>query len=263
MISVSIVTYDSHLTVLQETVSTLAGSIRKSGNQGQLYIIDNGNDFPAGLPDSITNCDLNIEHIKAPRNVGYGRGHNIAIAKTNAQYHLVLNPDVVISPQALPEALNFLQANPECGLIAPAAYAPDGAKLYLCKSYPTLLDLALRGSDSTALRKLFSSRLARYEMHDIIEGDNIYMNSPIISGCFMLFRTDVLKALDGFDPRFFLYFEDFDISLRAARITRIAYVPSVRIVHYGGHAARKGIRHIMSFIWSATQFFNKHGWKLY
>lgn len=43
---------------------------------------------------------------------------------------------------------------------------------------------------------------------------------PIVSGCFMPFRTDVLKSLGGFDPRCFLYFKDYDLSLRTGSVTR-------------------------------------------
>ena len=65
----------------------------------------------------------------------------------------------------------------------------------------------------------------------------------------------------GFDPSFFLYFEDYDWSMRLARVTTTAYVPSVRIVHYGGEAARKGWRHVESFVRSGVRFYRKHGWK--
>ncbi len=60
----------------------------------------------------------------------------------------------------------------------------------------------------------------------------------------MLFRTEVLKKLGGFDPRYFLYFEDYDLSLRTHEVARVAYVPSVRVLHHGGDAARKGWTHI-------------------
>ena len=71
----------------------------------------------------------------------------------------------------------------------------------------------------------------------------------------------VLREAGGFDPRFFLYFEDYDLSLRVARKTRIAYVPAVKVVHHGGHAARKGLRHIGLFVRGAATFFRLHGWK--
>jgi hypothetical protein len=49
--------------------------------------------------------------------------------------------------------------------------------------------------------------------------------------------------------------------VRAGRLGELAWVPSVRIVHYGGEAARKGWRHVWLFGRSAVTFFNRHGWK--
>jgi len=85
---------------------------------------------------------------------------------------------------------------------------------------------------------------------------------PIASGCFMFVRLNVLRAVGGFSPKFFLYFEDFDLSLRLGKQAALTYVPAVRITHAGGGAARKGSRHVMLFLRSAMTFFRTHGWKL-
>jgi GT2 family glycosyltransferase len=77
----------------------------------------------------------------------------------------------------------------------------------------------------------------------------------------MFVRRKAIDATGGFDPRFFLYFEDFDWSVRLNRVVRTAYVPSVQVIHHGGGAARKGLRHIGYFLRSGARFFNKHGWK--
>jgi GT2 family glycosyltransferase len=58
-----------------------------------------------------------------------------------------------------------------------------------------------------------------------------------------------------------LYFEDYDLSLRTHAVARIAYVPSVRIVHHGGGASRKGVKHIGMFAQSAFKFYRRFGWK--
>jgi GT2 family glycosyltransferase len=78
----------------------------------------------------------------------------------------------------------------------------------------------------------------------------------------MLARTALFVKLGGFDPRFFMYFEDYDLSLRMGREAAVAYVPQARIVHHGGEAARKGWRHVAWFVTSAGRFFARHGWKL-
>jgi len=84
---------------------------------------------------------------------------------------------------------------------------------------------------------------------------------PLISGCFILCRASALTKVSGFDSSYFLYFEDFDLSLRLRTIGELAFLPSVKITHEGGFAARKGIYHILIFARSAFRFFNKFGWK--
>jgi hypothetical protein len=161
---------------------------------------------------------------------------------------------------ALRAGLEFLATHPDSGLVAPTAFDQKGQRQYLCKRYPTVLDFALRGFAPVKLRQHFKTRLDRYEWRDL---DNaiVQWDPPITSGCFMLSRRVVLQQIGGFDPDYFLYFEDFDLSLRLATVTRLVYVPTVQIVHLGGHAARKGIRHIYWFIRAAALFFHRHGWR--
>ncbi len=121
----------------------------------------------------------------------------------------------------------------------------------------------MRGFLPQRLRAPFAALLADYEMRDVIDGEHVRLDPPIVSGCFMLFRTSVLRRLGGFDPRYFLYFEDYDLSLRTHEVARIAYVPAVRTTHYGGHAARKGWLHVKLFGASAVRFFNRFGWRLW
>jgi GT2 family glycosyltransferase len=154
-----------------------------------------------------------------------------------------------------------MDKHPECGLLVPFVSWQDGSQQYLCKRLPTVFDLFLRGFTPIYVQSWFQDRLYHYEMRDVI-GTTTYWDPPMVSGCCMLFRNDVLLRLSGFDPRYFLYYEDSDISLRTSKISRIAYFPEMKIIHHGGHAARKGWRHIFMFARSATTFFNKHGWRL-
>ena len=85
----------------------------------------------------------------------------------------------------------------------------------------------------------------------------------LIGGCFIFLRTSLFRQLDGFDQRFFMYFEDFDLSIRAKEYGSIAYVPTVKITHSGGDVGRKNYRHHLYFIRSAIRFFNKHGWRFW
>ncbi|MDE2584240.1 MAG: glycosyltransferase family 2 protein [Betaproteobacteria bacterium] len=261
-LTVSLVTFRPDRDELTETLHSLRRACsRLIGWQMQLYLVDN-TPLPAATPWLI---DLADEHgailLAGHGNVGFGHGHNLVLDQVG-NYHLILNPDVGMAEDSLVAGLGFMVGHPECGLLTPAAFWADGSRQYLCKREPSLFDLLLRGFAPAPVKHLFARRLARYEMQDCI-AEAVVWDPPIVSGCFMLFRGDVLRALGGFDPRYFLYFEDFDLSLRAGKVSRIAYVPAVRIVHHGGNAARKGWAHIRMFGRSAVTFFGTHGWRLW
>jgi GT2 family glycosyltransferase len=265
--SVSVVVFRPDMALLHRTLSSLAHAYAqllsiRAGSRLELFVVDNG-----GLPDisatiaALTQQGIGCEIVSGHGNVGYGRGHNLAIERAASRYHLVLNPDIDVEPNALVNALAFFEHHPQAGLISPRIDDGEGHLQYLCRRYPTLLDLFVRGFLPANVRRLFANRLARYEMRDRINGHDVLWDPPIVSGCFMLFRTDVLKRLGGFDPRYFLYFEDYDLSLRTRELTRIAYAPMVRVLHHGGGAARKGSAHVRMFVSSAFKFYKRFGWK--
>jgi GT2 family glycosyltransferase len=172
-----------------------------------------------------------------------------------------MNPDVELDPGALAAAIGAMQSEAGIGLVAPDVCGTSGQRQYLCKRYPSVWVLFLRGFAPAALRRAFSGALERYEMRDVL-GSETYAPVPLASGCFMVVRTALFRRLGGFDPRFFMYFEDYDLSLRVGREAKVAFVPAARIVHHGGEAARKGPRHVSWFLRSAWRFFATHGWKL-
>ncbi len=263
LISTSIVVYKPRRDMLERTLETLASSLRalNLAANARLFLINNDQPGTIDWPPIPDGSRVERIVIEGHGNIGYGHGHNLAIEQTAACYHLVLNPDIELDPHALERAIAFLDAHPETGAITPFIRDDSGHQQFLCRRYPTVFDLFVRGFLPASIRKRFQKRLDHYELRDAIDDTNVFWDPPIISGCFMLFRTDVLKKLGGFDPRYFLYFEDYDLSLRTHDIARIAYVPSVRVLHHGGDAARKGFTHIKLFVTSAFRFFNRFGWK--
>lgn len=248
------------MALLERTLADLEAAyaalvLVKPGFTMEVCLVDNG-----GLPEEFRSGVCGYRVIRGQGNVGYGRGHNLAL-EARSTYHLVLNPDVDIQQDALVNAMAFLDAHREVGLLTPRIDDEHGELQYLCRRYPTVLDLFVRGFLPAGMQRFFGTRLARYEMRDAINEREPVWGPPIVSGCFMLFRTEVLVRLAGFDARYFLYFEDYDLSLRAGKLTCVAYVPDVRVRHYGGGAARKGRAHIKMFTSSAFKFFNRFGWK--
>ena len=268
-LDIAIVTHAPDLKLLVIVLERVAQAVAHARHKNlltevRLMLVDNG---PGpGWRESLqhlleaASLPVKIELLSGQGNVGYGVGHNLAFHRGRGDVHLILNPDVLLEKDALSEGLSFLAAHPEVGLVAPAAWDGEGRRQYLCKCYPTVLDLALRGFAPAWLRHQFQNRLDRYELREQASAAVLW-DPPVASGCFMLCRRAALEQVGGFHPNYFLYFEDFDLSLRLAAVTRLAYAPQVRIVHLGGHAARKGWRHISLFLRSAVRFFNQHGWR--
>ncbi|MCB1771416.1 MAG: glycosyltransferase family 2 protein [Candidatus Competibacteraceae bacterium] len=268
-LSIAIVTYAPNLSVLKETLARLQAALMHAWQHGflveaRLTLVDNGpgvdwRDRLQGLIDA-AELPATVALLSGHGNIGYGAGHNLALTRHGLDCHLILNPDVLMEEDTLSMGLSFLAAYPEAGLLAPAVWGSDGQRQYLCRAYPTVLDLVLRGFAPGWLKRRFRVHLERYELRDRI-GDAICWDPPLVSGCFMLARRDALLGIGGFDPAYFLYFEDYDLSLRLARHTRLVYVPAMKIMHLGGHAARKGWRHTGLFLRAARLFFNRHGWR--
>ncbi len=260
LLTVSIVTFKPNLAELKSTLESLVEALtRFDPALIGITLIDNSpEDTVSPLLKSVLQ-GWNFTFIHGQGNVGFGHGHNFALNGLG-QYHLILNPDIELAPDALVNAVQFLQENPSCGLLSPYATWPDGRRQYLCKRFPSVFDLLLRGFAPKIIRGLFSARLKHYEMYQETQNE-IFWNPPIISGCFMFFRGTTLSETGGFDPRYFLYFEDFDLSIRCAKLADIAYVPTIKIIHAGGHASRKGAWHIRQFAQSAARFYAIHGYK--
>ncbi|MDT8428134.1 MAG: glycosyltransferase [Pseudomonadales bacterium] len=280
-LSISLVVHHTDPAVLGRTLHSLVLAVEAARQSGvleavSLLVIQN-DDGPA--PDVSAAAELKPILAAGHGNPGYGAGHNRALRVSGSDFHLVLNPDVLLAADALLQGLQYLRDNPRVAALSPYAEDAQGQRQYLCKRYPAVLDFLLRGFAPVWLQRRFARRLAWYAMEDLDLNLNLdlgmhsaraHTGIPIISGCFMLFRTPVLRRLGGFDEDYFLYFEDFDLSLRVHALDTqdglandLAFVPAVRIVHLGGHSARKGWRHIAWFVRSGLRFYRRWGWRLW
>lgn len=269
-LTVSLVVYGFDEAVLSDTLTSLCRAIRVAQDDGVLSgvnisLVDNA-DHAGTLEPLLRRClqdagdAVQADVISGHGNIGFGQAHNLVIHRADSEYYLILNPDVIVDDKALSAGIRYLQDTPAVVAVSPAIVDGQGQPESGCKRYPSVFDFLLRGFAPGWLRRRFRQRLRHYEMRDL-PGDSIHDDIPIISGCFMLFRHDALRQLGGFDPRYFLYFEDFDLSIRARAIGRLSYLPQMRITHLGGNSAKKGLRHIIMFGRSAHRFFSGHGWR--
>ncbi len=273
-LQVSIVTWRPDLRLLERCFRKLVlaiGAAREDGTVKTvaLALVDNSEDRAVAQAviklgqTRFRDANVQMTYLHGHANIGYGAAHNLVLHGSGADYHLVLNPDIELAPDALSAGIRWLAGHPEVGAVAPEVLKPDGTRDYLCKRYPAAFDLLLRGFAPRFVRALFRGRLARYEMRDVIDPDprREIVDIPVMSGACLLVKRAAIDATGGFDPRFFLYFEDYDWSVRLAQVTRTAWLPFMHVVHHGGGAARKGWSHVLMFAKSGIRFFNKHGWR--
>ena len=204
--------------------------------------------------------DLRISLLKPATNRGYGAGHNLAMAMVGSQFHLILNPDVELAPDALKLAMDTLKERREVTLLAPQGFSPSGEPAFLSKAYPSVWVLGLRSLIPHGLKIQWGGALARYEMRDT-PSETTLRPIKLASGCCIWVRRAVFDEVGGFDESYFLYFEDYDLSLRLAPQGAVMEHRGIRIVHHGGGASRKGFHHIRWFVGSARRFFNQWGWR--
>lgn len=267
-LSVGIVVYQSDLAALKRCLLALCAALDcaerefSEGLKVSVYLLDNSQ--CAAYSQALTLLLPEVEqwlpagcqlcHRLLPHNHGYGAANNVLLHEVDTTYHLVLNPDVYLDPDALVVGLGYLGAHSTVALLSPKV---DDE--HVVKRYPDCLTLLLRYVNLPWLQRLFSQRLSRYAREDLT--GEAYLQGAVAGGCFMLMPTAAWKAVDGFDERFFLYFEDFDLSLRLAQQGQLAYVPAVHLRHDGGGVGRKGFKHHRYFVSSAIKFFNKYGWR--
>lgn len=266
-LAASIVLYRPQPDLLAVTLRSLAAAVGRAQadrvlGASRLILVDHSPQPQTGatLAGWRAACGegLPLSYVSNPANPGFGAGHNRAFAEAGreADVFLVANPDLEFAADSLAAGLRFLGTHPRSGLLAPALVKDDGSLAPACFRYPDVLTLALRMVGGG----LAARRSRRYECRDWDVTQPVF-DPPVVSGCCMLFRRDCFAALGGFDPDYFLYFEDFDLSWRVGRQGLSAYCPDMRVRHLGGGAARKGLHHIRLFLRSALRFFNTHGWR--
>lgn len=224
------------------------------GGDGTLYVVDNSEE------KLVSELFFNprVYYLRAGDNLGFGRGHNVAIASvgSSSDVHLLLNPDISFKAHVLSQILGFLEARPDVGAVMPRINYPDGSLQRLCKLLPSPLELILRRFIPWPRVRMKINK--RYELHDLSQNEPSCV--PTLSGCFLLVRTQLLQVLGGFDERFFMYMEDVDLVRRVGDLADTVYLPSVEVVHSYAKGSYRNRKLLGYHLRSAVLYFMKWGW---
>lgn len=251
VITASIVTFhNSHNDLIKVINSFLNSSI-----DGLLFVVDNSNNRSI---ESLIKSERLI-YIFNNANLGFGKGHNIAIKKSKEKgslFHFILNPDIEFEPYVLSRIIDKFSVCNEIGLIMPKILYPDGSIQHLRKLIPTPIDLFARRFFPN--KKWVERHNEKYELRFL--DYNIESEIPCLSGCFMAIRMETLIEIGGFDERYFMYLEDVDLCRRIGEKSKLIYFPDVSIIHNYEKGSYKNMKLLKYHIISAIKYFNKWGW---
>jgi len=221
-------------------------------------VVDNGS--TTGLK-WVEGFDSRVRIVRAPGNVGFSAGVNLALAELPeaAPHVLLLNPDVFLEPDTLAKTAAVLSADVSLGAVTCKVERPGGALDPACRrSDPTLLSSLSR---HLGLQALFpcSRFFGRYNLTYLDPGQPHEVDSG--TAAFLLIRREALAAARGrMDERFFLYGEDLDLCRRIrGGGYRILYWPHVRAIHVKGSGRPRGARATFEFHRAMWIYYRKWG----
>jgi GT2 family glycosyltransferase len=190
-------------------------------------------------------------------NRGFSKACNEGVVKAKGTYLLFLNPDCVILPGAIELMLKKIEKEPTIGILGPQLL--DASK----KPY-----LSFSKQPSKRAAPIYLSFMNKIFPNNKYSIDYEYRNYSLneenqvenISGAAMMMRKTVFEKVGGFDERFFLYWEDFDLSKRVASAGySVLYFPKAKIIHEGGQSSKQdqGLAR-QAFRSSRFTFFKKY-----
>lgn len=200
-------------------------------------------------------------------NAGYGRAVNQAVRDLEHRSALpafigALNTDISWKTGAFSRLIDWLQSHPDVVLAVPQLLSVSGVPQRLCKHDPTVLGLFSRRFIPTLLKPNILRRYDdRYVMSDWDYGS--IFDVEYLSGCCMLMRTSAFLRVGGFDPDFFLYLEDADITRAMRQVGRTIHLPVESVVHHWGRGNYRSWRLVLVNLHSAWIYFRKWGLRLW
>lgn len=241
-ISASIVTYNS-----SDVIANLLDDLKDCQIDDVVVVDNNSSDDTTHI---VSEEYPWVKLITSKKNLGYGGGHNIAIRKVESDIHFIINPDIKVNNEQIHSMVSFMETNPDVVLMCPKVLNNDGTEQFLPKRNPRLKYLIGGFFGINHLRDEYTMKKSVFLKPTEID---------FCTGCFMTCKTSCLKECGGFDERFFLYFEDADLSRRMKKLGKVVYNPHSTVVHGWKRENGRTLRGVLRFLCSFYKY--KRKWK--
>ena len=208
-VSIVIVTYHS-----ADVIESCLDSIGAGGNVSrEVFVVDNASGDGTA---EIVRAKYPSVHLTAnDSNRGFSAANNQAIPLCRGRYLFFLNPDAELTGGCLEAAVRYMDENPRIGLAGTKVVYPDGAiQETISRRYPG-------------------------EKHTKGELEGLQGHIACVLGASMIARSELIRAIGGFDEDYFLYGEDQELCLRIRQQGfEIGYICDAVVRHIGGHSER-------------------------
>ncbi len=232
LLSIIVVSYNTRAM----TMACLASVMAETRDAPyELIVVDNASSD--GSAAAINALGDRVRLIPLTENIGFARANNLAARSARGELLLLLNPDTVILDGAIDRLATFASANPAAGIWGGRTLFGDrrlDPTSVWARMTPWSMTTRAFGLDHA----FSSSPLFNPEGYGGWARDAI-RPVDIVTGCFLMIRSALWEQLGGFDRAFFMYGEEADLCLRAARLgARPLFTPTATIIHYGGASER-------------------------
>ena len=220
-----IVTYKS-----SKTISAALASAKKCVDAGVMDLIIVDNASPDDTRDILAREAGFAKVILGDANIGFGRGCNVGLMAATTPYVVFFNPDAQMEPEAVRAIVSFMDSHDRCGICGPAIQSGEGADLHIqaVGALPRVTDIV---GDALGLHTTYKRR------QPVTPGAAPF-RTDWVSGSMLVGRTQLLQKLGGFDPRYFLYWEEADLCRSVlSEGYEIWAVPQAVVSHIGGVSA--------------------------
>ena len=216
--------------------------LRQEGDfELEVVVGDNSCDFRQAEILSILNDNSRVYLQVFSSNLGYIKAHNIMAKGTDADYIFTINPDVLLKdPKTIQKMIDYMQANPDCGVIAPKQMDDDGTITMSVRGWPNLF---LQVARRTFLRKLpiLKNLVASNEMQNMDYSKT--QEVPWLQASFNCVRGDLWRKVGGHDERYFIFMSDPEICWQSWKHGfKVVYHPITTVYADGLRASAGGFK---------------------
>ena len=205
----------------------------------RVILTENVPDSRWSRPGSGYPFEIEVIENRVPK--GFGANHNAALTRARTSYFCILNPDIRLVANPFPLLCDAL-ADGRIGVAAPLVTNSGLEPEDHAREFPSVFTLFAKALGS------------RPSTPPPVSGATYYPDW--IAGMFMLFRSETLRSLGGFDEKYFLYYEDVDLCARLReRDLEVAVCPAVSVIHAARRASRRNLRYAYWHLSSAVRFF--------